>query len=31
MSGVIPIRRDTDDTVALCESLYAGPGMPGPL
>lgn len=30
-SGVIPIRRHTDDTVALCESLYAGPGMPGPL
>jgi hypothetical protein len=27
----IPIRRHTDDTVALCESLYAGPGMPGPL
>ena len=31
MSGVIPIRRHTDDSVALCESLYAGPGMPGPL
>jgi hypothetical protein len=27
----IPIRRHTDDAVALCESLYAGPGMPGPL
>jgi hypothetical protein len=31
VSGVIPIQRHTDDTVALCESLYAGPGMPGPL
>lgn len=27
----IPIRRHTDDAVALCESLYAGPAMPGPL
>jgi len=27
----IPIRRHTNDTVALCESLYAGPGVPGPL
>jgi len=27
----IPIRRPTKDAVALCEPLYAGPGMPGPL
>jgi hypothetical protein len=31
VSGVIPIERIVDDSVALCESLYAGPGMPGPL
>lgn len=31
VSGVIPIRRLANDSVALCESLYAGPGMPGPL
>jgi hypothetical protein len=31
VSGVIPIRRHTDEAVAQCESLYAGPGMPGPL
>ena len=30
-SGAIPIRRLSSDSVALCESLYAGPGMPGPL
>jgi hypothetical protein len=30
-SSVIPIRRNVNDGVALCESLYAGPGMPGPL
>ena len=30
-SGVIPIQRNANDSVALCESLYAGPGMPGPL
>ena len=30
-SGVIPIQRNANDAVALCESLYAGPGMPGPL
>ena len=30
-SGVIPIQRLANDSVALCESLYAGPGMPGPL
>jgi len=29
--GEMPIRRIADDSVALCESLYAGPGMPGPL
>ena len=29
--GVIPIQRNANDAVALCESLYAGPGMPGPL
>ncbi|HMB58519.1 MAG TPA: hypothetical protein VKN35_01275 [Xanthomonadales bacterium] len=31
ISGVIPIQRLAGDAVALCESLYAGPGMPGPL
>lgn len=30
-SGVIPIERIVDDAVGFCESLYAGPGMPGPL
>jgi len=30
-NGVIPIKRNANDAVALCESLYAGPGMPGPL
>jgi len=30
-SGVIPIQRNVNDAVALCESLYSGPGMPGPL
>ena len=30
-SGVIPIRRIANDSVAWCESLYSGPGMPGPL
>ncbi len=29
--NVIPIRRLTNDRIALCEKLYAGPGMPGPL
>jgi len=29
--GEMPIRRIADDSVALCESLYAGPGMPGRL
>jgi hypothetical protein len=31
ITGVIPIERITDDSVALCESLYHGPGTPGPL
>jgi len=31
VSGAIPIQRIVNDSVALCESLYAGPGMPGPL
>ncbi|HMB58520.1 MAG TPA: hypothetical protein VKN35_01280, partial [Xanthomonadales bacterium] len=31
VSGVIPIQRNATDSIALCESLYAGPGMPGPL
>jgi len=31
ISRVIPIQRNANDNVALCESLYAGPGMPGPL
>ena len=31
VSGVIPIQRLANDSVALCESLYAGPGMPGAL
>lgn len=31
VSQVIPIRRNANDAVALCESLYAGPGIPGPL
>ncbi|HLF30926.1 MAG TPA: hypothetical protein VI566_07850 [Xanthomonadales bacterium] len=31
VSGVIPIQRIANDSVALCESLYRGPGMPGPL
>lgn len=30
-SGVIPIRRIADDALALCESLYRTPGVPGPL
>ena len=30
-SGVIPIERVSNESVALCETLYAGPGMPGPL
>jgi hypothetical protein len=30
-SGVIPIRRNANDAVALCEALYSGPGIPGPL
>jgi len=30
-SGAIPIQRIANDSVALCESLYSGPGMPGPL
>jgi hypothetical protein len=30
-SGVIPIERIVDDAVGFCESLYAGPGIPGPL
>lgn len=30
-SGVIPIQRLANDTVALCESLYRGPAMPGAL
>ena len=30
-SGVIPIRRIVNDAVELCEALYAGPGLPGPL
>ncbi len=31
VSGVIPIERIANDSVALCESLYRGPGTPGPL
>jgi hypothetical protein len=31
VAGEIPIRRLANDSVALCESVYAGPGMPGPL
>ena len=31
VEGEMPIRRIADDNVALCESLYAGPGMPGQL
>jgi hypothetical protein len=31
VSGVIPIQRIANDAVALCESLYRGPGIPGPL
>ena len=31
VSGVIPIERIANDAVALCESLYRGPGTPGPL
>jgi hypothetical protein len=31
VSRVIPIQRNANDAVELCESLYAGPGMPGPL
>lgn len=30
-AGEIPLERITGDAVALCESLYPGPGMPGPL
>jgi len=31
VEGEVPIRRIADDNVALCESLYAGPGNPGQL
>lgn len=31
VEGEMPIRRIADDGAWLCESLYAGPGMPGPL
>jgi hypothetical protein len=31
VEGEMPIRRIADDSVALCESLYAGPGTPGRL
>lgn len=31
VQGEMPIRRIIDDSVALCESLYEGPGMPGRL
>ena len=30
-SGAIPIRRIVDEALALCESLYRSPGLPGPL
>jgi len=30
-SGVIPIQRLTSDALYLCETLIAGPGLPGPL
>jgi hypothetical protein len=31
VEGEMPIRRIADDSVALCESLYTGPGKPGQL
>lgn len=31
VEGQMPLRRIADDSVALCESLYTGPGMPGRL
>lgn len=31
VSGVVPIQRLANDSVPLCQSLYQGPGMPGPL
>ena len=31
VEGEMPLRRIADDNVALCESLYAGPGNPGQL
>jgi hypothetical protein len=31
VEGEMPVRRIAHDNVALCESLYAGPGMPGQL
>lgn len=31
VSGVVPIQRLANDNVPLCESLFEGPGMPGPL
>lgn len=30
-SGAIPIERITNDSIDLCESLFRGPGLPGPL